>query len=166
MSTSDLTSRQSGGQIAVKTENINCLSGMQCPKCGSLEPLRIEVKMMVTMSDDGTEDYGYSEWEDEAYCECRACHFHGIAGDFRTDSPAKPLLPYSVLLLYPDYMTGSDRETYFAHVKAENPAQAVQAARAMATAAQEPDTVSDPDDFAPLMCLAGHHEAALLRADL
>ena len=58
MSTSDLTSRQSGGQIAMKSENTNCLSGMQCPKCGSLEPFGIEVTMVVTMSDDGTEDYG------------------------------------------------------------------------------------------------------------
>jgi hypothetical protein len=79
--------------------------------------------------------------------------------DFRTDRSANPLLPYSVLLLYPDYMTASDRETYFAHVKAENPAQAVQAARAMATAAQEPDDIYDRTDFALLLCIAGHHEA-------
>ena len=143
----------------MSSENTNCLDGMKCPKCGSLEPFGIEVTMMVTMSDDGTEDYGNSEWDDNAYCECRACHFHAAAGDFRTDRPAKPLPPYSVLLLYPDYLTGSDRETYFSHVKAENPAQAVQGARQMATAAQEPDDIYDPTDFALLLCIAGHHEA-------
>jgi hypothetical protein len=35
---------------------------MKCPNCGSLEPFGIEVTMVVTMSDDGTEDYGNSEW--------------------------------------------------------------------------------------------------------
>lgn len=166
MSTSDLTSRQSGGGIAMKTENANCLDAMKCPKCGSLEPFGIEVTMTVTMCDDGTDDYGNSDWDDSAYCECRACHFHATAGDFRTDRPAKPLLPYSVLLLYPDYMTGSDRETYFAHVGAITPVEAVKAAQQLATAAQEPDVVDDPSDFAPLICIAGHHEAALLHGDV
>jgi hypothetical protein len=165
MNTSDFTSRQSGGQIAIKTENTNCLDGMKCPKCGSPEPFGIQVRMMVTVSDDGTEDYANSEWEDTSYCKCRTCCFHAIAGDFRIGA-AKRLLPYSVLQLYPAYISDGDHETYFAHVEAANPVHAVQAARAMATAAQEPDTVSDPDDFAPLICLAGHHEAALLRADL
>jgi hypothetical protein len=166
MSTSDFTSRQSGGQISMKTENANCLDGMKCPKCGSLEPFSIEVRMMVAVSDDGTEDYGNAEWEDASYCECRACCFHGIAGDFRIDRAAKPLLPYSVLLLYPDYISQGDHETYFAHVDAANPVQAIQAARQMAAAAQKPAAVYDPDDFASLICIAGHHEAELLHGDM
>lgn len=150
----------------MKTENANCLAGMKCPKCGSLEPFGIEVTMTVTMCDDGTDDYGNSEWEDTSYCECRACCFHGIAGDFRVDRATKPLLPYSVLLLYPDYINEGGTETYFAHVGAANPVQAIQAARTLATAAQEPDAVYDPDDFAPLICIAGHHQAELLHGDL
>jgi len=40
-----------------------------------------------------------------------------------------------------------------------------EAARQMAAAAQEPEAVYDPDDFAPLICIAGHHEAELLHGD-
>jgi hypothetical protein len=36
----------------------------------------------------------------------------------------------------------------------------------MAAAAQEHDGVCDPDDFAPLICIAGHHEAEFLAGDL
>jgi hypothetical protein len=53
------------------SENINCLAGMKCPKCGSPEPFGIEVTMTVTMRDDGTDDYGNCEWDVSAYCECR-----------------------------------------------------------------------------------------------
>jgi hypothetical protein len=122
--------------------------------------------MTVTMCDDGTDDYGNCEWGDSAYCECRACFFHGIARDFRIDRTAKPLSPYSVLLLYPDYISHGDHETYFAHVEAANPVQAIQAARQMAAAAQKPDAVYDPEDFASLICIVGHHDAELLHGDL
>lgn len=148
------------------SENTNCLAGMKCPKCGSREPFGIEVTTTVTMSDDGTEDHGNCEWDDSAYCECRACYFHATAGEFRTDRPGAPVLPYSVLLLYPASLTGGNPETYFAHVAAAGPVEAVKAAREMAAAAQEPGARYDPDDFTPLICIAGHHEAELLHGGL
>jgi hypothetical protein len=77
-----------------------------------------------------------------------------------------PLLPYTVLLLYPPSMTDGNLETYFTHVEAAGPIEAVKAAREMATAAQEPSARYDPDDFTPLICIARHHEAELLHRDL
>ncbi len=72
------------------------------------------------------------------------CFFHATAGDFITDRLAARLLPYSVLLLYPAQMTDGNPETYFAHVEAAGPIEAVKAAQGKATAAQEPGTAYDP----------------------
>src|SRR5208282_1322179 len=139
------------------SENTNCLEGMKCPKCGSLEPFKIEISTLVKIFDDGTDDdLGNHSWGDNSYCECCECAYAATAGDFKADKPNRPLLPYSVLLLYPDSMTDGRRQTYFAHVEAANPSEAVHAARAKAAAAQEPDAIYDPADFALLICIAGH----------
>jgi len=64
--------------------------------------------------------------------------------------------PYSVLLSYPDYMTGGDFEGFYTHIDAENPAHAIDVARADAVAQQEAGIVDDPTDFAVLLVIAGH----------
>ena len=72
--------------------------------------------------------------------------------------------PYSVLLLYPDYMQDQGLETYYAHVEAMNPRIAVSRARQLAVAANTDEhgcNVENPGDFALLIILAGHHEAEL-----
>jgi hypothetical protein len=69
-------------------ENTNCLEGMKCPECGSLEPFRIEIKTMLLMYDDGSEDdklSGSQEWDDDSYCECCGCLRHGTVQDFKTE---------------------------------------------------------------------------------
>lgn len=66
---------------------------------------------------------------------------------------------YSVLLLYPD---PTDPATYFAHVFAEDPMQALVQARAEAVAANhvcEADYV--PEDFLCLAVFQGHTELEL-----
>lgn len=66
--------------------NTNCLEGMKCPKCGSLEPFRIEVTTTAIMYDEGS-DYdkygGDLDWEDESYCKCMECDFEGAVKDFK-----------------------------------------------------------------------------------
>ena len=70
-----------------KTENTNCLEGMKCPRCGSLEPFKIEVTTLIQFTDDG-EDLGKGsdqEWDDKSYCECCECIFHGTVKDFKME---------------------------------------------------------------------------------
>jgi predicted nucleic-acid-binding Zn-ribbon protein len=63
--------------------NDNCLEGMRCPKCGSLEPFNIEVTKIVTVYDSGTEDskYGDTEWTNDSYADCVSCGWTGIVDD-------------------------------------------------------------------------------------
>jgi hypothetical protein len=70
--------------------------------------------------------------------------------------PAKK--PYSVLLLYPDDVNDSGTETYYAFVEAPDAIEAVAVAKREAVAAQEESAENyEPDDFAPLVVIAGHH---------
>ena len=63
--------------------NTNCLFGMRCPKCGSLEPFAIEVTTTMRVFDEGTDDQlGDNHWEDDSYCECCACNFAATVAVF------------------------------------------------------------------------------------
>jgi len=69
--------------------------------------------------------------------------------------------PYTVLLLYPDYMSDSfGQETYLAHVEARDPESAVMEAQQRAVEAntdEEDDwIVEDAEDFYPLFVCEGH----------
>jgi hypothetical protein len=70
--------------------------------------------------------------------------------------------PYTVLLLYPDYLQDQVNDTYFAHVEASNAWEAVSYARnqAVGVGTDAPDgwDYVDPEDFAVLIVIAGHHE--------
>jgi hypothetical protein len=65
--------------------NNNVLDGMRCPNCASEEPFYIEVTMMVTVYDGGTEQSKHSdtEWSDDAYAECVDCRWSGIVADLQ-----------------------------------------------------------------------------------
>jgi hypothetical protein len=69
--------------------------------------------------------------------------------------PAKK--PYSILLLYPEDVNDSGTETYYTFVEAPDAIEAVAAAKREAVAAQGEDLEYDPDDFAPLLVIQGHH---------
>jgi hypothetical protein len=65
---------------------------------------------------------------------------------------------YSVLLLYPDYLSENyGQETYFTHVKSKTPEDAVEAARENAFIANK-KSANDPHDFLPLAVMRGHIE--------
>lgn len=80
----------------------------------------------------------------------------------RNVTPHPQHRPYSVLLLYPDYLADDfGHDTYYAHVMASDPASAVREAQQEAMAANtgpddEPDA-DNADDFHPLLVLEGHH---------
>jgi hypothetical protein len=70
--------------------------------------------------------------------------------------------PYSVLLLYPDYLNDSGTETYYAHVEAADEVAAVARAQALAYEAARDDVTGEPycedrEDFVPLLVTHGHH---------
>lgn len=68
--------------------NENCLSGMQCPNCGSCGPFIVEVTSLVKLYNDGSnEDYGMNfDWDDSSYCECAECHHAETVRKFRNET--------------------------------------------------------------------------------
>ena len=64
---------------------------------------------------------------------------------------------YSVLLLYPDYLADDPSETFYEHVTATSPKNAGLVAQQSAISANAMDEDTDPDDFAVLLILEGHH---------
>jgi hypothetical protein len=73
------------------TKNTNCLEGIACPKCTSLQPFRIEARVMVLVHDEGTGDeQGEYHWTDDAYCECVNCAHYGKLRDFRLPERERP----------------------------------------------------------------------------
>jgi hypothetical protein len=78
----------------------------------------------------------------------------GKAQSPTSGDPAKT--PYSVLLLYPDDANDGGTETYYAWVEAADPIAAVAEARRQAVVANDCAEFR-PDDFAPLLVIAGHH---------
>ena len=68
----------------------------------------------------------------------------------------KGLNPYTVVLIYPDYLaTQYGEEFYQSHIMAESPESAIEAAQGQAMQAQG-ETDSDPADFAPVSVFSGH----------
>lgn len=68
--------------------NTNCLAGMQCPECGSLEPFRIAVETTAVFWDEGSDPVqgsGTMTWNDDSYCKCCACDFEGTVLNFCHD---------------------------------------------------------------------------------
>ena len=70
--------------------NENCLAGMKCPSCGSEGPFEIEVVTMVTMHDDGSDDYHHKgralDWGPHSACECGECGYSGQAHNFKEET--------------------------------------------------------------------------------
>jgi len=77
---------------ALPKENSNCLAGMKCPKCGSLEPFDIHAEVICKVYDDGTDEYGDVEWQDDSLCRCSKCNALGTVAGFQ-GMPAPIKLP-------------------------------------------------------------------------
>ena len=69
--------------------NNNCLEGFKCPgkDCGQEDEFNIACTVLMTVTDDGTDDYRDVEWNDDSYCECPDCGFSGKVADFRSPDP-------------------------------------------------------------------------------
>lgn len=87
-----------------------------------------------------------AEYVDEDALYCHACGSKRGAGPF----------PYTVILLYPDYLANQyGEEYYFAWVKARSPKRAPVLARKQ-VANNLGDRVQNPDDFLCVAVYAGH----------
>lgn len=65
--------------------NTNCLEGVACPKCKQEDAFKIEAKIFVHVTDEGTEDLGGDyEWHDDAICVCDNCKHTGRLREFKT----------------------------------------------------------------------------------
>lgn len=80
----------------------------------------------------------------------------GFALSDNADDHPVTVRPYSVLLLYPDYVNDSGSETFYAFVTAADPITAVAEAQRRAAVAQTGIDIV-PDDFAQLLVTEGHH---------
>lgn len=74
-----------------RTENENCLIGMKCPECGSLEPFDIHSQIIVKVYDGGTDEYRSVEWTDESLCMCCSCQHLGTVTGFIQKNPKVPI---------------------------------------------------------------------------
>ncbi len=93
----------------------------------------------------------------KAICDARAeANAAGIRAEAGPPAAGTGNKPYSVLLLYPDYLGNYGEETYYAFVEALDPIEAVALAQGEAAAAQDVE-IGDPADFAPLLVTRGHH---------
>jgi hypothetical protein len=66
----------------------NCMTDKVCPYCGNRDWLRIEMTSIFVMSDEGTEEYGDTDYTDESYAACAdsaGCNFAGRVVDFSFD---------------------------------------------------------------------------------
>jgi hypothetical protein len=67
------------------------LIGFKCPTCGAVGSFKIEVKMVVTFTDDGSDptEGGDQEWDDTSYCECVACGHEATVLSFWTEEQVR-----------------------------------------------------------------------------
>jgi hypothetical protein len=76
------------GQIGLCNEcqekdvNNNCLEGMRCPKCKSIEPFRMVVTCFATVYDSGVTDTVEPEWDDNSSCTCIECSHSATVKEF------------------------------------------------------------------------------------
>ena len=82
------------GALCHEIANEGCLEGMECPKCGEIEPFKIECKICRIVFDDGsTESDRINDdtlWNDDSFCECTECGHSGTVKDFQKKEPSTP----------------------------------------------------------------------------
>ena len=60
--------------MGTKTRNDNCLDGLQCPLCGSLEPFAIQGHARLFVYDGGCCKLEDPSWDDDAGIQCLSCY--------------------------------------------------------------------------------------------
>jgi len=67
--------------------NTNCLEGIACPQCGQADRFKIEAKVLMNVSDDGSEDCGLGHhWDAQSFCQCVKCGHSAELSTFGYDN--------------------------------------------------------------------------------
>jgi hypothetical protein len=74
-------------------KNVNCLEGIECPRCGAQEPFHIWGSAVFEVHDDGTEETTEHEWEDHSRIACMSCSHGGTIYEFRMRDQKKAVVP-------------------------------------------------------------------------
>ena len=56
---------------------------MRCPKCQKVGKMKIAVTAIALVSDEGTEAFYDSEWNDDSFCQCDECDLCGTVKEFQ-----------------------------------------------------------------------------------
>ena len=66
--------------------NKHILVGLQCPECGSFDPLIIETQTNFCVWDEGFDIKNSKiNWDENSKCTCGICKFHGTVKDFKLE---------------------------------------------------------------------------------
>uniref|UniRef100_A0A6M3Y4D3 Uncharacterized protein n=1 Tax=viral metagenome TaxID=1070528 RepID=A0A6M3Y4D3_9ZZZZ len=143
----------------------------KCPECGCEDFILAGdaydfVEYVVTIKDDGAvvtveswdEMVEYTTWH--ADIKCYKCGAHYNRESLKELLCEGALLPFTVLLLYPDYIAENyGTETYLDQVYARTAVGAIDQAQNHAMEANDiwdDESGADPCDFCPLLTLRGH----------
>lgn len=63
-------------------ENVNCLAGKTCPRCGSEGPFGVVGVSRFLLSDDGTDEFYDVEFDESSPADCPSCDYSGKWADF------------------------------------------------------------------------------------
>ena len=139
-----------------------------CPKCGEsfftlVGDTHDLQTYLISIEDDGdiiTEELADEEVVDTAWhgtVQCPQCSTCLDRETWQELEPGRELFPYTVLLLYPDYIADEfGKETYLAHVMAQGAREAI--TQAQENALVDNDGTEDfyPLFFYPLLTVRGH----------
>ena len=62
--------------------NTNCLYGLACLQCASLEPFELAITTVAMIYDSGVDDFNVLEWDCDSVCRCCACGHSATVADF------------------------------------------------------------------------------------
>ncbi len=60
-------------------DNINCLAGWVCPKCGNTKVFWVAALSTFELTDDGAEQTGDVEYSGKSFARCRCGHADTVA---------------------------------------------------------------------------------------
>ena len=131
--------------------NTNCLEGWKCPECGSFGPFNVVATSTFRLQDAGCVHFEGLDYETDDPVRCLHCDHGGIVATF-TEGKKK----YSVLLLYPDYLSDGTT-TYYHLTEACSPKKAALKAQQAALKALGEAVCDDCEDLLVLLLIEGHH---------
>lgn len=65
-------------------DDLDCMEGLLCPKCGQGESLEIDALVTVVLRSDGSEPKdGTHEYDDKSWTTCPECGYRAVLKEFQ-----------------------------------------------------------------------------------